>query len=61
MVDAKLADAVEEFGVSEKAQLQPVDPDLDAGLGALVLEGPEPVEEDDGCADFDHVQTIVFR
>ncbi|CCG40165.1 hypothetical protein PHAMO_180134 [Magnetospirillum molischianum DSM 120] len=55
MINAKLADAVEEFGITEKTRLQTDDALSNSLLRPAVFKAIEPIAEHGGLANFDHV------
>ncbi|WP_181183038.1 hypothetical protein [Mesorhizobium sp. B3-2-1] len=54
MVDPQIADAIEKLGIAKVAKLDTIDPNLNASLGADILEGLEPAGEFSCFPDFDH-------
>ena len=60
VVDPKFANAVKVFGVSQQAQLNPVEAHLDSRLSPNVAKPVESLLENQRFAYFDHRFTIVY-
>jgi hypothetical protein len=55
IIDSKLADPAKEFHVSKETAFDDGNPLSDPALSPLIAESIEPIAENDGLSDLDHL------